>query len=177
MVATKVATENSNCASFVLVSEIACEGLLVFGRKKAHKHKLFALVNVQMALGQTAGCPGVNRAKKFMCSPRKTGNMNFSLWLTGGCPRVVPTFKKFMCSKFMCLFLTLWCRKSSSVVAGDCNLRLPGALRLSGIVSIFSGFSVENPTKKATGLKGVLNQKPKRSHKAKKSHEQHQRIF
>ena len=61
------------------------------GRKKAHKHKLFvALVNVQMALGQTAGCPRVNRAKKFMCSPRNTGNINFSLWLTGrlsqGCP-------------------------------------------------------------------------------------------
>ena len=34
-----------------------------FREKKAHKHKLFALVNVQMALGQTAGCPRVNRAK------------------------------------------------------------------------------------------------------------------
>ena len=58
--------------------------------KKAYKHKLFALVNVQMALGQTAGCPRVNRAKKFMCSPRNTGNINFSLWFTGrwskGCP-------------------------------------------------------------------------------------------
>ena len=52
------------------------------GRKKEHKHKHFALVNVQMALGQTAGCPRVNRAKKFMCSPRNTGNINFSLWLT-----------------------------------------------------------------------------------------------
>ena len=31
---------------------------------KAHKHKLFALVNVQMAVGQTAGCPRVNQAKK-----------------------------------------------------------------------------------------------------------------
>ena len=37
--------------------------------KKAHKHKLFSLVNVQMALGQTAGCPRVDWAKKFMCSP------------------------------------------------------------------------------------------------------------
>ena len=37
------------------------------GRKKAHKHKLLALVNVRMALGQTAGCPRVNRAKKFIC--------------------------------------------------------------------------------------------------------------
>ena len=41
-----------------------------------------------MALGQTAGCPRVNRAKKFMCSPRNTGNINFSLWLTGrGVPK------------------------------------------------------------------------------------------
>ena len=24
-----------------------------------------------------------------------------------GCPRVVPAFKKFMCSKFLCLFLAL----------------------------------------------------------------------
>ena len=30
--------------------------------KKARKHKLFALLNVQMALGQTAGCPRINRA-------------------------------------------------------------------------------------------------------------------
>ena len=35
------------------------------GREKAHKHKLFALVNVHMALGQTVGCPRVNRAKKL----------------------------------------------------------------------------------------------------------------
>ena len=60
-----------------------------------------------MALGQTAGCPRVNRAKKFMCSLRNTGNISFSLWLTGGLSHVVPTFKKFMCSKFMCLFLAL----------------------------------------------------------------------
>ena len=52
---------------------------LFFPRKKAHKHKIFALVNVQMALGQTDGCPRINRAKKFMCSPRNTGNINFSL--------------------------------------------------------------------------------------------------
>ena len=37
------------------------EGLLASvdmysGREKAHKRKVFALVNVQMALGQTAGC-------------------------------------------------------------------------------------------------------------------------
>ena len=34
-------------------------------RKLARKHKLFALVNVQMALGQTDGCHRVSRAKKF----------------------------------------------------------------------------------------------------------------
>ena len=62
--------------------------------KKAHKHKLFALVHVQMALGQTAGCPRVNRAEKFMCSPRNTGNINFSLWLTGGLSQGCPDFQK-----------------------------------------------------------------------------------
>ena len=64
------------------------------GEKQAHKHKLFALANVQMALGQTAGCPRVNRAKKFMCSPRNTGNINFSLWLTGGLSQGYPDFQK-----------------------------------------------------------------------------------
>ena len=63
-------------------------------KKEAHKHKLFALVNVRMALGQTAGCPRVNRAKKFMCSPRNTGNINFSLWLTGGLSQGCPDFQK-----------------------------------------------------------------------------------
>ena len=63
------------------------------GRKKAHEHKLFALVNVQMALGQAAGCPRVNRAKKFMCS-RNTGNINFSLWLTGALSQGCPGFQK-----------------------------------------------------------------------------------
>ena len=62
--------------------------------KKAHKHKRFALVNVQMVLGQTAGCPRVNRAKKFMCSPRNTRNINFSLWLTGGLSQGCPDFQK-----------------------------------------------------------------------------------
>ena len=64
------------------------------GEKKAHKHKLLALVNVQMALGQTAGCPGFNRAKKFMCLPRNIGNINFSLWLTGGLSQGCPDFQK-----------------------------------------------------------------------------------
>ena len=62
--------------------------------KKAHKHKLFALVDVQMALGQTAGCPRVNRAKKFMCSPQNTGNIDFSLWFTGGSSQGCPDFQK-----------------------------------------------------------------------------------
>ena len=62
--------------------------------KKAHKHKLFALFNVQMALGQTAGCPRVSRAKKFMCSPRNTGNTNFFLWLSGGLSQGCPDFQK-----------------------------------------------------------------------------------
>ena len=47
-----------------------------------------------MALGQTAGCPRVNRAKKFMCSPRNTGNIDFSLWLTGGLSQGCPDFQK-----------------------------------------------------------------------------------
>ena len=66
------------------------------GRKKANKHKLFALVNVQMALGQTAGCPRVNRAQKFMCSHQNTGNINFSLEisLTGGLSQGCPDFQK-----------------------------------------------------------------------------------
>ena len=47
-----------------------------------------------MALGQTAGCPRVNRAKKFMCSPRNTGNISFSLWLIGGLSQGRPDFQK-----------------------------------------------------------------------------------
>ena len=77
------------------------------GRQKAHKHKLFALVNVQMALGQTVGCTGVNRAKKFMCSPRNTGNINSSLWLTGGLPQRCPDFQKVYVFKVYVPFLVL----------------------------------------------------------------------
>ena len=47
-----------------------------------------------MALGQTAGCPKVNRAKKFMCSPQNTGNINYSLWSTGGLSQGCPDFQK-----------------------------------------------------------------------------------
>ena len=87
---------------FALIVRILCMCCFFFqlhfcccsGRKKAHKHKLFALVNVQMALGQTAGCPRVNRAKKFMCSPRNTGNINFSLGSTGGLSQGCPDFQR-----------------------------------------------------------------------------------
>ena len=73
------------------------------GRKKAHKHKLFALVDVQMALGQTPGCPRVNRAKKFMCSPRNTGKILLSLVNR----RVVPglsRISKSLCVQSLCAF-------------------------------------------------------------------------
>ena len=97
--ATSAAQHSENCSA---TSVFACgmlqgwglEGWGLSGRKKAHKHKLFALVNVQMALGQAAGCPRVNRAKKFMCSPRKTGNINSSLWFTGGLSQGCPDFQK-----------------------------------------------------------------------------------
>ena len=65
-----------------------------FREKKAHKHKLFALVNDQMGLGQTAGCPRVHQAKKFMCSPRNTGNKNVPLWSTSGLSQGCPDFQK-----------------------------------------------------------------------------------
>ena len=74
------------------------------GRKKAHKHKLFALVNARMALGQTAGCPRVSRAKKFMCSPRNTGNINFFPLVN---QRVVPglsRLSKSLCVQGLCAF-------------------------------------------------------------------------
>ena len=74
------------------------------GEKRPHKNKLYALVNVQMALRQTTGCPRVNRAKKFTCSPRDTGNINF-------CPlvnrRVVPGLSrpsKSLCVQSLCAF-------------------------------------------------------------------------
>ena len=64
-------------------------------KPRAHKNKIgFALANVQMALGQTAGCPRVNWAKKFMCSPRNTRNISFSFWLTGGLSQGCPDFQK-----------------------------------------------------------------------------------
>ena len=57
-----------------------------------------------MALGQTAGCPRVNRAKKFMCSLRNTGNINLSLWLTGGLSQGCPDFQKVYVLKVYVLF-------------------------------------------------------------------------
>ena len=64
-----------------------------------------------MALGQTAGYPRANRAKLFMCSPRNTGNINFSLWLTGGLSQGCPRLSKSLCvQSFMCLFLALFQR-------------------------------------------------------------------
>ena len=62
-----------------------------------------------MALGQTAGCPRVNRAKKFMCSPRNTGNINFSLWLTGGLSQGCPDFQKVYVFK---VYVPFSCPKS-----------------------------------------------------------------
>ena len=58
-----------------------------------------------MALGQTACCPRVNRAKKFMCSPRNTVNINFSLWLTGGSSQCCPDVQKVYVFKVYVPFL------------------------------------------------------------------------
>ena len=92
------------------------------GRKNAHEHELFALVNIQMALGQTAGCSRVNRAKKFMCSPRNTGNINFSLWSTGGLFQGCPDFQKVYVFKVMCLFLALGPTEIARVGGKRCTL-------------------------------------------------------
>ena len=85
------------------------------GGNKAHKHKLFALVNVQMALGQTAVCPRVNRAKKFMCSPQSTGNINFSSGEPAGCPRVV---LGNLCVQSLCAFFLPYIRQERSAQNG-----------------------------------------------------------
>ena len=68
------------------------------GRKKAHQHKLFVLVNVQMALGQTAGCPRVNRAKKFMFALKHRKYKFFSLVNR----RVVPGLSR-LSTKSLCV--------------------------------------------------------------------------
>ena len=100
------------CFRITVVSKLVTDrdffwGEFVSGRKKTHKQKLFALVNVQMALGQPAGCPRVNQAKKNMCSPRNTGNINFSLWLTGGLSHGCPDFLKVYVFKVYVPFLAL----------------------------------------------------------------------
>ena len=117
--------------------------------KKAHKHKLFARVNVQMALGQTAGCPRVNRAKKFMCSPRNTGNINFSLWLTSGLSQGCPDFQRVYVFKvyvpFSCLSLV---EETSSPVEmlEDFGLSQPlNLLGRGGVDGRFLGISHANP--------------------------------
>ena len=74
-----------------------------------------------MALGQTAGCPGVNRAKKFMCSPRNTGNINFSLWLTGGLSQGCPDFQKVYVFKVYVPFLALNYKKNKEGGGGVCS--------------------------------------------------------
>ena len=89
--------------SFSLTFEVRF-GLLLSGRKKAHKHKLFALVNVQMALGQTAGCRRVDWAKKFMCSPRNTAKKKLFPPVNR---RVVPglsRLSKSSCVQSLCAF-------------------------------------------------------------------------
>ena len=80
---------------FFISNDRMC-GQKVSRRKKAHKHKLFALVNVQMALGQTAGCPRANRAKKLYVFASKHRKYKFfcSLWLTGGLSQGCPDFQK-----------------------------------------------------------------------------------
>ena len=69
-----------------------------------------------MALGQTAGCPRVNRAKKFMCSPRNTGNINSSLWLTGGLSQGCPDFQKVYVFK---VYVPFYCPIKIVVVMGS----------------------------------------------------------
>ena len=44
--------------------------------------------------GKRLVVPGLTGPKRFMCSPRNTGNINFSLWLTGGLSQGCPDFHK-----------------------------------------------------------------------------------
>ena len=76
-----------------------------FGRKKAHKHKLFALVNVQMALGQTAGCPRVKPGQKVYVFASK--HRKYKLFPLVN-RRVVPglsRLSKSWCVQSLCAFL------------------------------------------------------------------------
>ena len=87
-----------------------------------------------MALGQTAGCPRVNRAKKFMCSPRNTGNINFSLWLAGGLSQGCPDFQKVYVFEVYVPFSCPNFKKSLGMPTLEKNHFLPLVLtlRLSG---------------------------------------------
>ena len=38
--------------------------------------------------------PGLTGPKSLLCSPRNTGNINFSLWLAGGLSQGCPDFQK-----------------------------------------------------------------------------------
>ena len=59
-------------------------------------------ININFLLWLTSGwpwdkplvVPGLTGLKKFMCSPRNTGNIKFSLWLTGGLSQGCPDFQK-----------------------------------------------------------------------------------
>ena len=48
--------------------------------------------------------PGLTGSKKFMCSPRNPGNINFSLWLTGGLSQNVSRLSKSLCVQSLCAF-------------------------------------------------------------------------
>ena len=82
----------------------------ISGRRKAHKHKLFALVNVRMVLGQTAGCPRVNRAKKFYVFASK--HRKYKLFPLVN-RRVVPSLSRLsrsLCVQSLCAFSDLFSR-------------------------------------------------------------------
>ena len=74
------------------------------GRKKAHKHKLFALVNVQMTLGQAAACPRVSRAKKVYVFASKHWKYKLfplvNRWVVPGLSRL----SKSLCVQSLCAF-------------------------------------------------------------------------
>ena len=63
-------------------------------KRKAHKHKLFALVNVQTGLGKQLVVPGLTGPKSLCVRLGNTGNINFALCLTGGLSQGCPDFQK-----------------------------------------------------------------------------------
>ena len=77
--------------------------------------------------------PGLTGAKKFMCSPQNTGNINFSLWLTGGLSQGCPDFQKvyvfkvyvpFSCFRFISLYRhnRSFPEKTKEEFSSPCNL-------------------------------------------------------